>query len=175
MRRRILDIQPGAEVESLRLFYRPEAAESVAWSGLDAIADAMDTVRAKVDLAVQAQRRGIPLVSCMGAGNRLDPTQFAVGDLFETEGCPLCRAVRKKLRRHGVGQLRVVYSREPPREVPVLHARDEHTTARRPTPGSIAFVPSVAGMILAAEVVRLLLMKTDRSGEENAGLARRYP
>ncbi len=175
MRLRILDIQPGADVEILRLFYRPEAAEAVAWSGLDGIADAMDTVRAKVDLAVRAQRLGIPLVSCMGAGNRLDPTQFAVGDLFSTDGCPLCRAMRKKLRRQGVASLQVVYSREPPRAVPVLHARDEHSTARRPTPASISFVPAVAGMILASEVVRILLGGEPRRREEDGALARQEP
>lgn len=157
MRERILDINPAAEVEGLRLFYRPEQAAEIDLSVFDCVADAIDTVRAKVDLAVRAQRCGVPLVSCMGMGNRTDPTGLAVGDLADTEMCPLCRAMRKKLRRQGVEHLRVVYSRETPVDVPKVRVEDGHCTAKRPTPGSVAFVPSVAGMVLASEVVRILL------------------
>jgi tRNA A37 threonylcarbamoyladenosine dehydratase len=157
MRDRIMDINPEARVDCLRLFYRPEQAAAIDLAAFDCVVDAIDTVRAKVDLAVRAQQCGVPIVSCMGAGNRTDPTQFAVGDLADTSICPLCRAMRKKLRRHGVEHLRVVYSRETPVDVPKVRAEDGHTTAKRPTPGSIAFVPSVAGMVLASEVVRILL------------------
>ena len=157
-RERILDINPGAEVETLPLFYRPEEAARIDFGAYDCVLDAIDTVRAKVDIVLRANAAGIPVVSCMGMGNRLDPTLVRVGDLAETSVCPLCRAMRKRLRREGVTHLRAVFSLETPREVPHVHEADEFATAKRPTPGSVAFVPAAAGMALAAEAVRLLLL-----------------
>ena len=156
MRERILDINPAAEVATMQSFYRPESADEIPWTDLDCIADCIDTTRAKLDLARRAADLGLPIVSCMGMGNRLDPTRIRVGDLAETSGCPLCRAMRKKLRHLGIEHLRVVYSEEPPVAVAECRADDERTTAKRPTPGSISFVPSAGGMAMASEVVRLL-------------------
>ena len=156
-RERILDINPAARVETIRLFYRPEEAARFDFGAHDCVLDAIDTVRAKVDIALRSLAVGVPVISCMGMGNRLDPTLVRVGDLAETSVCPLCRAMRKRLRREGVGHLRVVYSVETPREVAHVWANDEQSTAKRPTPGSVAFVPAAAGMALAAEAVRAIL------------------
>jgi tRNA A37 threonylcarbamoyladenosine dehydratase len=157
MRARVLDINPSAEVEALQMFYRPEDADNIDFGSFTCVADAIDTVRAKMDLIARTQKLGIPIVSCMGAGNRTDPTQIFAGDLSETDVCPLCRAVRKKLRRRGIEHVPVVYSREIPVDVPKIKAADEHSCSKRPTSGTIAFVPAVAGMVLASEVVRQLL------------------
>jgi len=158
MRERILDINPKASVETYPMFYRPENADAIPFEKADCIVDAIDTTRAKLDLVVKAHALGIPIISCMAMGNRLDPTQVKAGDLFDTEGCPLCRVMRKKLRtRHGITHLHAVYSTETPVDVQHIYDKDEHTTAKRPTPGSIAFVPSVAGMVLASEVVKILM------------------
>ena len=164
MRERMLDINPRAEVTAVRMFYRPENAGAIFFDGdgdvaatFNGIVDAMDTTRAKLDVAVRAMAAGIPLVSCMGMGNRLDPTQVRVGDLFETQGCPMCRVIRKKLRtRHGITSLRAVYSLETPVEVEEIHATDTLCTSKRPTPGSISTVPAAAGLALASEVIRIL-------------------
>lgn len=154
---RILDIHPDARVETLRLFYRPEEAGRIDFGAHDCVIDAIDTVRAKVDIVLRARDAGVPVLSCMGMGNRTDPTCVRLGDLAETSVCPLCRAMRKKLRKTGVEHVRVVYSTETPVDVPHVWSDDEHTTAKRPTPGSVAFVPAAAGMALAAEAVRILL------------------
>ena len=161
-RERILDINPAARVETLCLFYRPEEAGRIDFGAHDCVLDAIDTVRAKVDIVLRARAAGVPVISCMGMGNRLDPTQVRVGDLAETAGCPLCRAMRKRLRREGIEHLLAVYSIEEPRDVPHVWAGDEQCTARRPTPGSVAFVPAAAGMALAAEAVRALLARAPR-------------
>ena len=156
-RERVLDINPNARVETVRLFYRPEEAARIDFAAHDCVVDAIDTVRAKADIVLRARDAGVPVLSCMGMGNRLDPTQVRVGDLAETSVCPLCRAMRKRLRKEGVEHLRVVYSVETPVEVAHVWSDDEHSTAKRPTPGSVAFVPAAAGMALAAEAVRILV------------------
>ncbi len=152
MRERVLAINPEAEVEAQQIFYLPENAAEVDLSRFDYVVDAVDTVVAKIELAVRAAACGVPLISCMGAGNKLDPARFEVGDLFATSVCPLCRVMRKELRARGVQALRVVWSREEPR--PVLPA--DLAIGDRSIPGSISFVPSVAGLIAAGEVVRAL-------------------
>ncbi|MCL1856548.1 MAG: tRNA threonylcarbamoyladenosine dehydratase [Kiritimatiellaeota bacterium] len=158
MKTRMLDINPTAEIAAMRMFYRPECAEAIDFASFSAMADAMDTTRAKLDVAVRATALGVPLVSCMGMGNRLDPTQVRAGELFETDTCPMCRVMRKKLRtRHGITSLRAIYSLETPVEVEEVHAADTLCTAKRPTPGSIVLVPAAAGLALAAEIVKLLL------------------
>ncbi len=162
---RMRDISAGIDVREIPLFYRPEAAEEIPWSECDLVLDAIDTVRAKVDLVLRARGLGIPVVSCMGMGNRLDPTKVRVGDLAETSVCPLCRAMRKKLRKAGTEHVRVVYSEETPVEVEPVWADDERTTAKRPTPGSAVFVPVAAGMALAAEGLRLFLARGSGSGD----------
>jgi tRNA A37 threonylcarbamoyladenosine dehydratase len=141
MRERILDINPQAVVRAHRLFYGPETADGVGLSGYDYIIDAVDTVTAKLELVLRAQVCGVPVISSMGAANKLDPTAFVVADIYKTSGCPLARVMRRELKKHGVESLKVVYSRE---EVAV----------RRQIPASNAFVPPTAGLIIAGEVVK---------------------
>lgn len=143
MAARIHDISPAIQVDARHAFYLPENADAFDLADFDYVIDAVDTVAAKVELAVRAHAAGVPLVSCMGAGNKLDPTRFEVADLFATAVCPLCKAMRKALKARGVDALTVVYSRETP------------ATTCHP-PGSVSFVPSVAGLILAGVVIRAL-------------------
>jgi len=143
MAARIRDISPAVRVDARRAFYLPENADDFDLAGFDYVIDAVDTVAAKVELAVRARAVGVPLVSCMGAGNKLDPARFEVADLFATSVCPLCKAMRKALKARGVTALTVGYSRETP------------AVACRP-PGSVSFVPAVAGLILAGVVIRAL-------------------
>ncbi|MCI8513870.1 MAG: tRNA threonylcarbamoyladenosine dehydratase [Lachnospiraceae bacterium] len=146
MRRRILDINPEAKVRAINCFYLPETADQIDLSEYDYIVDAVDTVTAKLELAVRAKTADVPIISCMGAGNKLDPTRFEVADLYRTSVCPLAKVMRRECRARGIEELKVVYSREEP------IAREN-----RQVPGSVAFVPSVAGLILAGEVVKDLL------------------
>ena len=145
MRERILEINPAAEVDAVQKFYLPdEPAENFFICEYDYAVDAIDTISAKIELAVECQRRKIPLISSMGAGNKLDPTRFKVADIFQTSVDPIAKVMRKKLRERGVERLKVVYSEEVPRKI---DAGDKVI-------GSAAFVPSVAGLIMAAEVVK---------------------
>ncbi len=145
MRERILDINPLARVNIYHCFYLPETAGSFDFGLYDYVVDAIDTVTGKIQLILQAQAAGIPVISSMGAGNKLDPTAFQVADIYETSVCPLARVMRRELRARGVKQLKVVYSREQPR-APL----DKDAKA----PGSNSFVPPVAGLILAGEVIK---------------------
>ena len=148
MRERILEINPAAEVDAVQKFYLPdEPAENFFICEYDYAVDAIDTISAKIELAVECQRRKIPLISSMGAGNKLDPTRFKVADIFQTSADPIAKVMRKKLRERGVERLKVVYSEEVPRKI------DAGDLAGKVI-GSVAFVPSVAGLIMAAEVVR---------------------
>jgi tRNA A37 threonylcarbamoyladenosine dehydratase len=151
MRDRVIDINPALKVEAVQQFYNDESAPSVLRPGLSYVVDAIDTVSSKIDLVVRAKAAGIPIVSAMGAGNKLDPTRFEVADIYETSVCPLARAMRRELKRRGIEALTVVYSREPPIEV------DKTCVGQRSIPGSISFVPPVMGHILASVVVRDLL------------------
>lgn len=152
MRARMLEINPTAEIRTIAELYAPDCADAFFSEPIDYIVDAVDMVSAKISLAEEATRRGIPIVSAMGAGNKLDPTRFEVADIYETTVCPLAKVMRKELKKRGVPRLKVVYSKEPPlRPAP---AGEKNGDARRQTPGSISFVPSVAGLILAGEVVR---------------------
>ncbi len=156
MRERIADIDPDCRVQVHEVFYLPENADSFPLDGYDYIVDAIDTVSAKVELAVRAERAGVPIISAMGAGNKLDPTRFSVTDLFRTQGCPLARVMRRELKKRGLQRLKVVFSDEP---VCQLHETPECADAQiggKRAPGSVSFVPSVAGLILASEVVREL-------------------
>ncbi len=150
---RIKDINPDCIVHIIDGFYLPENAADFFVSHYDYIADAVDTVSAKLSLAAEAQNRDIPIVSCMGTGNKLDPTLFRVSDISQTSVCPLCRVMRRELKVRGVKSLRVVWSPEPP--LPPGVCAEEST--RRAVPGSISFVPPVAGMIMAGEIVKNLI------------------
>lgn len=164
---RVLEINPKATVEVMKKFYSAAEAESFFENQkIDYIVDAIDTVSSKIDLVLQAQKREIPIISCMGAGNKLDATKFVVTDIYKTSVCPLCKVMRHELRKRGVESLKVVYSPEEPIK-PIesemtsckLHCvcpegTQRKCTERRQVPGSISFVPSVAGLIIAGEVVR---------------------
>lgn len=157
MEERIRDINPDCRVITREEFYLPEGAEAFPLEDYDYIVDAVDTVAAKIDLAVRAAAAGIPIISAMGAGNKLTAEGFLVTDLSKTEGCPLARVMRRELKKRGVPHLKVVYSKEPAAplhpEAP-LAATD---ASSRPSPGSLPYVPGVAGLMLAGEVVRDLL------------------
>lgn len=150
---RIKDINPDCIVHIIDGFYLPENAADFFVSHYDYIADAVDTVSAKLSLAAEAQNRDIPIVSCMGTGNKLDPTLFRVSDISQTSVCPLCRVMRRELKARGVKSLRVVWSPEPP----LTPGECAEESARRAVPGSISFVPPVAGMIMAGEIVKNLI------------------
>ena len=150
---RIATINPDCRVTAHRCFYLPETAGDFDLSLYDYIVDAIDTVTGKLTLVEQAGRCGTPIISSMGTGNKLDPTAFRVADITQTAVCPLARIMRKELKKRGIEHLKVVYSREKPLE-PKEEAAENPEQGRRDIPGSVAFVPGVAGLILAGEVVR---------------------
>ena len=152
MRERIADINPACRVSAHRVFYLPENADAYRLEDYDYIADAIDTVSAKVELAVRADRLGIPIIAAMGAGNRTDPARFAVTDLFRTQGCPLARVMRHELKSRGVKRLKVVFSDEPAIRPQPIGELDQ-SAPRKATPGSLSFVPSAVGLIMAREIV----------------------
>lgn len=154
-RERVLDINPSAEVETHQVFVLPDNAASLIRADYDYIVDAIDTVAAKVELIVLAQELGVPVISCMGAGNKMDPTRFEVADLYRTNYCPLSKVMRRELKKRGVQSLKVVYSPEIPLEPSA--ADPGEVVHKRRVPGSISFVPSVAGLIIAGEVVKDLI------------------
>lgn len=150
MKERIALINPEAEVVSHRCFFLPDNSAEFDFSKYDYVVDAVDTVTAKIELVMKCRESGVPIISSMGAGNKLDPTRFEVEDIYKTSVCPLARVMRTELRKRGVERLKVVYSKEPP-AVP-LPSKEE--TAKKSVPGSLAFVPSVAGLIIAGEVIK---------------------
>lgn len=149
VKERILDINPLCEVTALQKFYLPENSEEFSLEKYDYIADAIDTVSAKIDLAVKSQQLGIPIISCMGTGNKFNPSLFTVSDIFKTSGCPLCRVMRTELRKRGIKKLNVVWSPEEP----VKPAQSDENSGKRQTPASLPFVPPVAGMIMAGKII----------------------
>ena len=150
---RIKDINPACEVMTHEVFYCEENAGEYDLSAYDYIIDAIDTVKSKLFLISEAKRVGTPIISSMGAGNKLDPTRFEVADIYKTSVCPLARVMRTELRKRKIDSLKVVYSKEEPLKAV---AEDEKT---RHAPGSIAFVPSVAGLIIAGEVIKAIAFK----------------
>lgn len=142
---RILKINPNANVEIYQEFFMPDS-EGILDDTVDYIVDAVDTVTAKIELVVRANKLNIPIISSMGTGNKLDPTRFEVTDIYKTSVCPLAKVMRKELRARGIEKLKVVYSKEEP----IRH----HNSIRIQVPGSISFVPSVAGLIIAGEVIK---------------------
>ena len=152
---RIHSINPDCRVTVHRIFFLPETREQFVFSDYDYIVDAIDTVAGKLALVETAKAAGTPVICAMGAGNKLDPSAFRVADIYETSVCPLARVMRSECRKRGIDRLKVVYSTEPPLQP--LEQPEASTSARRSTPGSVSFVPSVAGLILAGEVVRDLV------------------
>ena len=166
MKERILDINPDCKVEIYKCFYLPENKDQFDFSQYSYVIDAVDTVTAKIQLVMQAQEQGVPIISSMGAGNKMNPAEFEVADIYKTSVCPLAKVMRRELKKRGVKKLKVVYSKEKalkPADDMSIGCRDncicppgaEHKcTERRAIPGSNAFVPSVAGMIIASEVIK---------------------
>jgi tRNA A37 threonylcarbamoyladenosine dehydratase len=166
MKERILEINPDVEVTIFQKFYMPDTADKLIFDDYDYIVDAIDTVTGKIDLIQKAKAKNIPIISCMGAGNKLDPTKFEVADIYKTSVCPLAKVMRKELKKRGINSLKVVYSKE----LPIIPKETEGSscatgcicpsgttrkcTIRRQIPGSISFVPSVAGLIIAGEVIK---------------------
>ena len=154
-RERCLSINPQADIRVHRTFYLPETAAQFDFSRYDYVVDAIDTVTGKIALVLQARDAGTPIISSMGAGNKLAPTAFEVADIYETSVCPLAKVMRRELKKRGVERLKVVYSREKAMTpLPAVSVEAAATTIRRATPGSVAFVPSVAGLIIAGEVIK---------------------
>lgn len=156
MKERILSINPECKVTIYNTFYLPEERDKFPFTEYDYIVDAIDTVTAKIDLAVLSQELSIPLISSMGTGNKLDPSQFEITDIYKTSVCPLAKVMRKELRDRGVNKLKVIYSKEEARKPLPLEEEAQSETKRRATPGSTAFVPAVAGLMIAGEVIREL-------------------
>ncbi len=149
-RDRVKEINPDCEVQIYNAFYLPETADEIPLDGYDYIVDAVDTVSAKIELAVRANALGIPIVSCMGTGNKLCPEQLYLDDVYNTSVCPLARVMRRELKKRGVPRLRVVCSRETPL-TPTVSEEGGHV------PSSVSFVPPVAGFLLASEVIKHLI------------------
>lgn len=147
---RILSINPKANVTAFDLFFLPENADELEFENYDYIVDAIDTVSGKLALIEQAKKLNIPIISSMGAGNKLNPEMFEVADIFETSVCPLARVMRSELKKRGIEKLKVVYSKEKA----LKPENNGEATAKRQIPGSVAFVPSVAGLIIAGEVIK---------------------
>ena len=156
MEQRILDINPNAKVEKFKEFYLPDNSEKMINKDYTYIVDAIDTVTAKIDLIEKANKLNIPIISCMGTGNKMNPTMLEVTDIYKTSECPLAKVIRQEMRKRNIKKLKVVYSREKPIEHKQMQDYEEKTNKRQ-TPGSISFVPSVAGMIIASEVVKDIL------------------
>lgn len=149
-RERLADICPDCRVETIQAFYLPENGGEFFQGEYDYIADAIDTVAAKIDLAVRAERMGVPILSCMGTGNKLHPERLRISDIQKTSVCPLCRVMRYELRQRGIKHLNVVWSDETPLE-PLFCGED--VTRRRGLPGSTSFVPAAAGMLMASRII----------------------
>lgn len=152
---RIKDINPACRVNAVQKFYLPENSEEFNLDEYDYIADAIDTVSAKIDLAAKAQKLNIPIISCMGTGNKFDPSLFRVSDISKTSGCPLCRVMRRELKKRQIKNLNVVWSPEEP----VKPAETNEENGKRQTPGSLPFVPGAAGLIMAGKIITDLINK----------------
>ena len=168
-RDRILSINPRCKVTTYQCFYLPQNAKDFDFSQYDYVIDAVDTVTAKINLVMQANENGVPVISSMGAGNKLDPTAFVVSDIYKTDVCPLAKVMRRELKKRNIKNLKVVYSKEKPL-IPIedesISCRshcvcppgaERKCTDRRTIPGSVAFVPSVVGLIIAGEVIKDLI------------------
>ena len=183
---RFSDINPDCRITTHRLFFSPETAGAIDFSQFDYIIDAIDSVGSKIALVQAAHTFRAPIISCMGTGNKLNPTAFTVGDVFETSVCPLARVMRRELRKRAIAHLKVVYSTEKPAvhhnaaaenlcvpaDAPDAAGDTAHVSIRRSTPASIAFVPPVAGFILAGEAIKDLIAGCLAEGyadEKNAG------
>lgn len=147
---RFIDINPELKLKKYPVFYTPETSGEFDFTQYDYVVDAIDTVTGKIELIMQAEKADVPIISSMGAGNKLNPAMFEVDDIYNTSVCPLARVMRSELRKRGIKKLKVVYSKEPP----LSPVSQNDNNERKKAPGSTAFVPSVAGLIIASEIVK---------------------
>lgn len=158
MKKRILEINPNTKVEIFKEFYLPECKERILDNTISYVVDSIDTVTAKLELVVNCKKLNIPIISAMGTGNKLDPTKFEIDDIYKTKVCPLAKVMRKELRKRGIDNLKVLYSKEEPLKQDVFieddNKEENESNSKKQVPGSISFVPSVAGLIIAGEVVK---------------------
>ena len=155
MKERILSINPDAKVNVYNTFYLPENSCEFDFSKYDYIVDAVDTVTAKLEIIVNAKNAGTPVISSMGTGNKLDPTRFEIADIYKTSVCPLAKVMRRELKSRGIDKLKVLYSKEEP-------IKQQCEEGKKPTPASISFVPSVADLIIAGEVIKELIYEYNK-------------
>ena len=153
MKERMLDINPEVNVVCKKMFFLPENSDEIDFSKFDYVVDAIDTISAKIEIIMKCQKHGIPVISAMGAGNKLDPSRFKVADVYKTSVCPLARVMRNELKKRGVKKLKVVYSDESPKKVGI---KDEQSG--KMIPGSIAFSPASCGLVIASEVIKDLII-----------------
>jgi tRNA A37 threonylcarbamoyladenosine dehydratase len=167
MKERMLDINPDADITVHQCFFLPENADEFDFNSYDYVVDAVDTVTAKIEIIMRCKELGVPVISAMGAGNKLDPSRFRVADIYKTTMCPLAKVMRKEMKKRGVKDLKVVFSDEMP--VSPIETQDVEplNPGKRATPGSIAFAPSAAGLVLASEVLKDLTngFSRDKMGE----------
>ena len=161
MAERIRDICPETLVYPHRMFYLPETADRFDFAQYDYVADAIDTVAGKIEIILRAKAAGVPVISAMGAGNKLDPTAFRVSDISKTRVCPLARTMRTQLRKRGIEHLKVVWSEE----APLTPAESDEISSKRQVPGSVSFVPPVAGLIMAGEIIKDIVKGDSTNGE----------
>jgi len=176
MKQRILDINPKVEIETHQVFYTKENGDSLIQPYYDYVVDAIDTVSAKIDIVVRCKQMNIPVISSMGAGNKLDPTAFIVTDIFKTKVDPIAKVMRHELRKRGIQSLKVVYSEEEPIKAKnvastcstecICTNKDRVCTSRRSIPGSVSFIPSVVGLIMGGEVIKDLVANEIKEGSE---------
>ncbi len=152
IKERMLDINPDCDINAYNVFYLPENADKFDLSGYDYIADAVDTVAAKLEIAERAYKNGVPVISAMGAGNKTDPTRFEIADISDTTVCPLARIMRRELKARGIKKYKVVYSREEPRKSGVIDPE-----SGKAIPGSLSFVPSAMGLIMSSAIINDLI------------------
>lgn len=153
MKERMLDINPDVKVECKKMFFLPENASEFDFSLFDYVVDAIDTISAKIEIILRCKEKNVPVISAMGAGNKLDPARFKVSDIYKTSVCPLARVMRSELKKRGVKKLKVVYSDESPKKVGIKQA-----DSNKVIPGSIAFTPAACGLVIASEVVKDLVI-----------------
>lgn len=167
IKKRLLSINPEAVVIARQIFFLPESAAEFDFTDYDYVVDAVDTVTAKTELVLRAKAAGVPVISCMGTGNKLNPSQLEVADISHTSVCPLAKVIRQALRKRGIQDLKVVYSREAPLKPSSAAAAEclQDAAGKRSVPGSAAFTPAVAGLLMAAEVVKDLLQTRSPSGK----------
>lgn len=162
MKARISDINPEAQVETFKTFYMPDSEEKILDTSIDYVVDAIDTVTAKIALVENCQRLGIPIISSMGTGNKLDPTKLEISDITKTSVCPLAKVMRKELKARGIKKLKVLYTKEEPvkieKNIMAEYIKDEKVSKKQ-VPGSVSFVPSCAGLIIAGEVIKDIIKK----------------